>query len=732
MRLRLGSLQAKLLCGTLLVTALVMTAVTALVDRHQRHAIIDEAQRRGQALARSLVATSQTPLLLYNFTALEQNVARVAGESDVVYAIVLDAEGRVAAHSRHAAAVGTIAERKVDRRARESLVPLMQETRSEGGEPVLDFAVPIVVQGQRWGTVRVGLSRQRMGAELRRTRLELLAVTGGALLLGGLATALVARRISRPMEQLAASAAAISRGEAAPRIEPATDDEIGRLAAAFNHMAAQVLKAHGALEDTNVELRRRLEELADLKSYTDNVLASLPSGIVTVDLDGRVVTLNPAGELMTGFFSGEVTGRYCSEVFAATPEIADTLMETIGARVASPGVACTLRRRNGRTLAVEFGAAPLRGGDGKDLGVIGVLRDLTVVRELEQRLRRSDRLAALGGLAAGFAHEIKNPLTALLTFSRHLSRRFDDPGFREKFQSVVPRELERINGIVERLLELARPTRLHFTPVRLGALLERVIELHADELEGRGVHVRREFARDLPQVWADQEALYQALLNLVRNALDAMDRGGRLVLRAGWSDAGDVLLAGRGGSSRRVRIEIEDTGQGIAPADSDRVFSPFFSTKDGGTGLGLALTHKIIEDHGGTIDFRSAAGVGTTFRILLPLVPDLPAEGPGHGHGVCASAGRRGSARRRGGGAAARARTGAGARARSGGRAAGSTAARIARTVRGRDRTRPEQRDGRDFRLQRDDAPTHRPHRPAAQKCRVHPQGGRLGREPRP
>ncbi|MGH7357174.1 MAG: ATP-binding protein [Candidatus Rokuibacteriota bacterium] len=631
---RLRSLQAKLLGGTLLVIALVMVTVSVLVDLHQRHAIAEETQRRGQALARGLVATSQTPLLLYNFTALEQNAARVAGESDVVYAIVLDAEGRVAAHSRHAAAVGTISERKMDRRARESLVPLIQETRVDGGEPVLDFTEPILVQGRRWGTVRVGLSRRRMDAELRATRLELLAITGGALLLGGLAAALVARRISRPVEQLAASAMALSRGEPVPPIEPVTHDEIGRLATAFNHMAAQIVKAHGALGDTNLELRRRLDELADLKSYTDNVLASLPSGIVTVDLDGRVVTLNPAGELMTGFFAGEIAGRYCSEVFVGTPEIAETLMETIGTRIASPGVACTFRRRNGRSVPVEFSAAPLRGGDGKEHGVIGVLRDLTVVRELEQRLQRSDRLAALGGLAAGLAHEIRNPLTSLLTFSRHLSRRFDDPGFREKFQSVVPRELERINGIVERLLELARPTRLHFTPVRLGALLERVIELHADELEGKRVQVRREFARDLPQVWADQEALYQALLNLVRNALDAMPRGGRLVLRAGWSDAGDVLLTGRGGSGRRVRIEIDDTGEGIAPADSELVFSPFFSTKASGTGLGLALTHKIVEDHGGTIDFRSAPGVGTTFRILLPLIPESPVEGPGHGHGV--------------------------------------------------------------------------------------------------
>src|SRR3989449_11263672 len=161
----------------------------------------------------------------------------------------------------------------------------------------------------------------------------------------------------------------------------------------------------------------------------------------------------------------------------------------------------------------------------KDLGVIGVFRDLTLVRQLERDLRRSDRLAALGTLAAGLAHEIKNPLTSLLTFTRHLERRFDDPHFRERLQSVVPRELERINGIVERLLELARPARMSFTLVRLPALLDRVGELYANQIEARQIVVVREYARDVPPIQADQEAVYRVVVNLVANALDAMPGG---------------------------------------------------------------------------------------------------------------------------------------------------------------------------------------------------------------
>jgi signal transduction histidine kinase len=272
--------------------------------------------------------------------------------------------------------------------------------------------------------------------------------------------------------------------------------------------------------------------------------------------------------------------------------------------------------------------SPLRGREGKELGVIGVFRDLTRVRQLEERLRRSDRLAAVGELAAGLAHEIKNPLTSLLTFSRRFTRTFEDADFRQKFQTIVPRELERINGIVEGLLELARPARLTFKPVRVPTLLERTVELYGTRIEAQRVEVHRDYARDLPGIWADQEALYQALVNLVTNALDAMPSGGRLIVRAGWSDAENVG-SGRAGAGRRVAIEIEDSGGGIPPAIVDRVFNPFFSTKDGGTGLGLALTHKIVDDHGGSIDVRSTPGVGTTFRLLLPLMPEAPPE-PGH------------------------------------------------------------------------------------------------------
>jgi two-component system, NtrC family, sensor kinase len=192
----LRSLQARFLWATVLVIFVLMTAVIVMVEHRQRAGIIGEVERRGEVLTRNLAALSHAPLLLYNFTALEQNVARVASEEDVRYAIILDAESRVAAHSVRPDRVGAMLDDVVSRRAVTSDAPLTQQTvLARSGEAIYDFAVPIITERQRWGTVRVGLSKRRMEAEIRRTRVELFGLTVATLVFGGLAAALVAGRI---------------------------------------------------------------------------------------------------------------------------------------------------------------------------------------------------------------------------------------------------------------------------------------------------------------------------------------------------------------------------------------------------------------------------------------------------------------------------------------------------------------------------------------------------------
>ena len=622
------SLRTKLLLGTLLIVAVLMGAVTAVVEHRQRTTIIEEVHRRGTAMAEGLAGVSTSALLLYNFTALEQNVVRFDHETDVASAMILDRFGQVVAHSRAPGAVGSTPSDVVSLRAL-AAAPVLQEAVGSDGEALYDIAVPILVEGDRWGTVRIALSRRRMDAEISATRRELAALAVVALVLGGLATAIVARRITRPVRQLADGVAAIARGELDQRIDPGRSDELGRLALAFNEMAAQLRQQRTDLEVAAAALHQRFAELSDLKSYTDHILRSFVNGLVTLDLDGRVVTVNVAAETLTGCAASVLTGKPATEVFHHVPELRDLLLETLRTRVGVPQAVLMLPRGEGPAIAVEVATTPLRGAEGQALGVVAILRDLTPVRQLEEQLRRSDRLAALGTLAAGLAHEIKNPLTSIMTFSRHVARRFDDERFRQRFQSVVPRELERINAIVDGLLRLARPARLVLAPVHLPPLVEQALELYAPQIEARRIRVRREWSISVPPIPGDAEHLYQAILNLVANAIDAMEEeGGTLTVRVGWPQT----AAGLGAAFRdRLVLEVMDTGSGIKPEETADVFNPFFTTKSGGTGLGLAIAHKIVEDHGGTVTFRSTPGEGTVFTVALPVRAGRRADHPASG-----------------------------------------------------------------------------------------------------
>ncbi len=612
------SLRTKLLIGTILIVGVLMVAVTAVVERRQRTAIIEEVHRRGTALAEGLASVSAGALVLYNFTVLEQNVVRFARETDVSYALIQDRFGQIAAHSLSPDEVGRTPSDAVSLRALSS-APVLQETAGPDGEALYDIAVPILIEGERWGTVRLGVSRHRMDTQIAVTRRELAGLAVIALVLGGLAAAIGARRIARPVRQLADGVAAIARGERAPRIEPGGSDELGRLAVAFNEMAAQLSHQRAELEATHAKLRQRFAELSNLKSYTDHILRSFVSGLVTLDLDGRVVTVNPAAESLMGFAAGNLPGRPTPEAFQHLPELRDLLLETLRTRVGVGPVSIGLGPSDGPSVPVELTTAPLRGAEGQALGVVAVLRDLTPVRQLEEQLRRSDRLAALGTLAAGLAHEIKNPLTSIMTFSRHIGRRFDDERFRQRFQSVVPRELERINAIVDGLLRLARPARLTLAPVHLPPLLEQALELYAHRIEARRIRVHRSWTVGVPPVPGDAEHLYQAFLNLIANAIEAMEgeEAGTLSIRLGWPQDGEPV-AGAALHDRLI-VEIADTGSGIKPGETSSVFDPFFTTKPGGTGLGLAIAHKIIEDHGGTVAFHTVPGHGTVFTVALPL-----------------------------------------------------------------------------------------------------------------
>jgi signal transduction histidine kinase len=252
---------------------------------------------------------------------------------------------------------------------------------------------------------------------------------------------------------------------------------------------------------------------------------------------------------------------------------------------------------------------------------------LARVRELEERLRRADRLAALGTMAAGIAHDIRNPLTSILIFSQLMSLHHDDPDVRAKFDRVVPRELERVQGIIEDMMELARSTTMNLEPTNLNEVLAQVLELYEGPAAAQGVKILRDFASDLPVCMGDKKRLHRCFSNIITNGIQAMASGGDLAVRTGLVSATRLpdFQAREEGAAAGVQsgsaicVIISDTGQGISPERLSRIFDPFYTTKEKGLGLGMAITHRIVEDHKGSIDVRSQVGLGTTFSIYFPI-----------------------------------------------------------------------------------------------------------------
>jgi two-component system sensor histidine kinase HydH len=261
---------------------------------------------------------------------------------------------------------------------------------------------------------------------------------------------------------------------------------------------------------------------------------------------------------------------------------------------------------DGRTLPLEALATVLESEDGTPLGSILLFRDITELRHLKEEVARSQRLASLGSLAAGVAHEIRNPLSSIKGFATYFRDRYRDVPEDRNTADILIQEVDRLNRVITQLLEFARPLTLRRAPVSLEDAAGRALRVVEKQTREGGVSVETRFPADLPAIEADPDRLQQVFLNLYLNALAAMESGGVLTTTAAAEQDGTV------------RVEIRDTGAGIPAADLGRVFDPYYTTKPSGTGLGLAIVHKIVEAHGGDIRLESEPGRGTTATFRIP------------------------------------------------------------------------------------------------------------------
>lgn len=640
-------LRRKFLLAFLSVVLGLVIGLLLLVERRQRLSIEDQMTKRGMAIATQLAAVSTRSLLTYNFVALEQDVEKISRDRDILYAIVLDRDGRVAAYSGHDEKQGTILADPVSQRAAQTATPLVQRIqRNAMEEDHEDIAVPVLIQEspEKWGTVRIGLSLRDMHAEIRQTRLQVLVLGVVGVMLSGAAAILLAQRITAPIRVLTEGTMAVARGDLQHAIRVRTHDELSILAANFNHMTCELQKHRTALEQTNRQLDHKVQELAILANYNQNILTSMTSGLFTLHLDGSFATFNLMAETITGLSEEAVRGQPYQDVFAHNPQLVQVIEASRYHHTPLTVPRLEYSCRDGRTVLLALRTAMLRNSATQVVGLLAIFEDLSPIQVLERQLRRADQLAALGQMAAGIAHEIKNPLASVRAFVQLVKRRRDDEAFMEKFDRIVLSELDRINTIVEELLQLARPAKLRCVPMQIGTVLQRVVEVHAERIEQQHIMLKTVFAPNLPPAMIDAEQLYRGMANLVLNAIEAMPNGGELALVCrpvpkalvdfaasglgqGLDEPHDVPAAALDLYASNIEVTISDTGVGIPPDQLDVMFTPFHTTKPKGTGLGLALTHKIIEEHHGTIQVSSQLGQGTMITVTLPLSPigQLPA-----------------------------------------------------------------------------------------------------------
>jgi two-component system sensor histidine kinase PilS (NtrC family) len=355
------------------------------------------------------------------------------------------------------------------------------------------------------------------------------------------------------------------------------------------------------------ELKATVKTLANLRALHERIIESIRSGLITTDLDGNIYTMNAAAAEITGRTADEMSGLSVFELFGDIREQIAIAIETNFDISQLPRFEADMRSPDGFVVRVGYSVSQLYSEENVPSGLIITFQDLTQIRSMEESIRRKDRLAAVGRVGAGLAHEIRNPLGAMRGAIQVLESNMPPESIQADLMKIILRESDRLNSIITNFLSYARPKTGNFTDVDLCEALRDTATLlkHGPDVKDEhNMHLR------LPEkpvfVNADATQLKQIFWNLARNAFQAMPEGG------------DLKISLESIRNNRARITVEDTGNGMSPEQVERLFEPFSNSTSGGTGLGLSIVYQIIRDHNGTINVRSAEGEGTMITIELP------------------------------------------------------------------------------------------------------------------
>lgn len=584
----------------LLVVAVAGVAHLASVAQITLRAAADEGKLLTRQLfhqsARAISSTALTsPEVLRKDSSVRALLEGMVGYSRVVvYAAIVDPAGRAVVHSDPALEGKTM-------RPHESLddvqkwgalrmvVALLDEPQT------YEAQLPIRLGEQPFGAVRVGIStslvRQELTAALiRSVALGLVALVvavavglgAGRVLLESL------RRIARGMERLA-------RGDYGATVELAKSDEMGELAERVNQLGGRIQadRTHGQ----------------SARSRTEGAINSLEDAVILLNSQREVIFCNQAAERLLDRKLEQFAGRALETVLPEGHPLVPVDTALFKSGRASRNQPITIGGPEAQTRELAVSSYRLYDGEQPAGGVL-VLKDLEPIRAVESLVTYSQKLAALGRLTSGVAHEVRNPLNAMRIHLELLKARLPDrrPEVSENLD-VIAQEIQRLDRVVQGFLKFMRPQDLRLEPVDINAMLADVARLTGPEATRAEVEIVLELASGLPRVTGDAELLQQACTNLVTNAIQAMPEGGTLTLST------------RRLSQRAVEVRVRDEGVGIPPEDLDKIFRLYYTTKENGSGIGLSLVYRIVQLHDGRIEVESTVGKGTTMILTLPVAP---------------------------------------------------------------------------------------------------------------
>ena len=476
----------------------------------------------------------------------------------------------------------TIAADHPGREVMRSNAPVVFSGRQVRGD-ILNSMIPITRDGDMLGYIWANELTEDIQRQAWRMDVRIIAVLAAGLLCSLLLIVLFSRRLGANIDIITDGLSTLA--QKTPAQLPNLPGELGQISRSVNALA---------------------QTLRETKTLNDLIIENAADGVIAIDRQGDVTTMNPAAEMITGYTLNELVGRPYATLFS-DPHFASPVLDTLAHGTEHLAQEVSFPARD-RTIELSVTTSRIHNPNGELIGALVIFSDLTARKETQRRLAQTERLATLGELMAGVAHEVRNPLTAIRGYVQIIRQQTSLPVHQE-YLSVVLKEIDSINKVIQQLLDFSRPRQSQWQQVLLNSLIEETLILV--QTSGVQARITFNFEQDtgLPAIVADRELLKQVILNLLINAVQAINARGEIRIRT-WQY-----------SATQQAVAIEDNGGGIDIALQKKIFDPFFTTKASGTGLGLALSQRIINAHQGDIHVASMPGCGATFTLILPINP---------------------------------------------------------------------------------------------------------------